>query len=252
VIDLAHPAKFWLPPKPAIIRNAADIKKPDLGLLPGLVPVPSSPGPSMSLIGTQSDTVARTTYTFSVDIGNAVNNRVIVIEVSTAIGSGTVTSVTGTIAGVTFSRLIDQTVSVSYGAIIAAICPASAGAGLQTVSINGGASNLSYMAIASYRCLNIKSLMPTATLINSADPSTGTIDVAARGLLFAHARCGNSTPTYSWVGINEDYDYTVGATNRTTSGGGYQAGVAETGRTVTATRSIGGGNNHNLVAASIR
>lgn len=221
-------------------------------MLPGLTQMLSSPMPSMSYIGPQNDTVGRTTYTFSVDIGAAVNNRAVIILVSAAIGSGTVSAVTGTIAGVTFNRLIDLSASVSYGAIIGAVVPASAGSGAQTVSINGGASNLTYMAIASYRCLNISSLTPTATMTSTADPGTGAINMAARGLLFAHARCGNATPMYTWTGINEDFDYTVGATSRTTSGGSYQAGAAETSRSVTVTRSVGGGNNFNLVAASIR
>lgn len=219
-------------------------------MLPGIAPQPAVPQvPSSVFIGSQWNDTSLTSYTFSVDIGAAANNRVIVIAVG-GNSTGTPTTVSGTIAGVAFTVLKDQISGTGYGAIIAAVVPASAGAGLQNVVINT-ATALQSCCVGAWRCLNIKSITPAATMSSVADPGTGTINVPAQGLLFATARCGVVAPTYTWVGVTQDFTQTNVGVTRAVSGGSYRATAAETGRTVTATRTAGG-NAFILVAVSLR
>lgn len=164
--------------------------------------------------------------------------------------TGTPTTISGTIAGVAFTVLKDQLNSTGYSALVAAVVPASAGSGLQNVVVNTGTAWQS-AALAAWRCLNLKSITPAATLASNADPGTGTINIPAQGLLFATARCGYVAPTYTWTGVVQDFSITNPAVTRAISGGSYQATAAETARTVTATRTSGG-NNFVLVAASLR
>ncbi|OBQ82436.1 hypothetical protein A9K71_25975 [Mesorhizobium sp. WSM3873] len=221
-------------------------------MLPGIAPPKAGLLlPSKSFIATAYNDISLSSYNFTVDTG-AATERSVVCEVLGSGNSGSITSISGTIAGVAFSILVDTIVASTYAAIVAAKLPSSIAAGNQTVSIVCGASwGAQMMSIASYRCLNLRSLVPTATLVSSANPGTGTINVDDHGLLFACARCGNSAPTYTWAGITEEYDFTVGTSGRSASGGSYQANAAEVGRMVTATRSVTG-INYGLVAAVLR
>jgi hypothetical protein len=214
-----------------------------------LYPIIGSQGPTFSIGALQSDTVSRTTYTFTVDVGAADDSRAMHF-LCTGNSSTSMLFSSGTIAGVSLGNSIDLQVSASYACILSARVPASAGSGNQTLSITLTAA-ATYLTIFPYRSLMLNSLTPVATMTSSANPGTGTIDVSERGLLLSAARCGNSAPTYTWTGVNEDFDATIGATGRSASGGSYQAGVAEVGRTVTATRSVAG-NNYTMVAASFR
>ncbi|RWI45976.1 MAG: hypothetical protein E5X38_30590 [Mesorhizobium sp.] len=215
-----------------------------------LDPIIGSQGPTFSIGALQSDTVSRTTYTFTVDIGAADDARAMhFLCTTTATGASTSFS-SGTIAGASLANSIDLQVSVSYCTILSARVPASAGSGNQTLSITLS-SAATYFTVFPYRSMMLNSLTPVATLTSSANPGTGAINVSERGLLFATARQGNTTCTYTWAGVNEDFDATIGATGRSASGGSYQAGAAEVGRTVTATRSAAG-NNFTMVAASFR
>lgn len=220
-------------------------------MLPGIRPSwQSQPIPSMSFIGTQDQVATANSYNFSVDIGPAANNRIILIHVDgTSVANAS--TITGTIAGVAFTVL-----SASFGAnpslsaIVAAVVPASGGSGVQTVTINTATQLLS-IGIASYRILNLKSLTPTASYNNASNPAAGTLNIAAGGLAFATARCGATNPTYTWTGITEDYDFTGSTSGRSLSGGSYQAGVAETARAIAGTRTAGG-NNFATAGVSLR
>ena len=215
-----------------------------------LTPVIGASGPSFTPGTVAWNDTALTTYTLSVDIGAADDSRSMIFCIIANSTGSSVAFSSGTIAGIALSKPADFQNTTSYCAFVAANVPASAGSGTQTLSItlNGPSSFITAMP---YRCLLLNSLVATATMSSSANPGTGTINVSERGLLFAGARQGNVSNTYTWTGVNEDYDFIVGTTTRAVSGGSYQATAAEVGRTVTATRSAAG-NNFTMLAASFR
>ena len=203
------------------------------------------PLPVKQFVSSLFDTSALSAYTISVDTGLPSPQRCILVMCSSNVAP---VGLSGTIGGVAITWVSSVSNSVSWCGIGIARVPS--GLGAQNVVVSLGTS-AAYCTVATYRLYNIRSIAAAFTASSTANPGSTTINVPKNGLLFANAREGNVSSTYTWTGVAEDYDTDVTGQSRSISGGSYQAIEAETARGVMATRASNG-NNYVMGAASFR
>jgi hypothetical protein len=217
-LDLAPPP-IWLPPKPAIIRPAAE---PVRAFIPGLtVPfVAKVPPATVSYRATAGDAGNNSTYTFSsVDIGSAASNRYIVAAVlNSSAGASNLTS--ATIAGVSATIL-----KAAYGGgssdIAATLIGASVASGTTgTISVTFSTGQVR-CAIGVWAVYGLQSTTPVATASSIVNPASFSIATQSGGIVIAAGNSGDSAGTASWTGVTERFDYATEFQSQ--SGGDYSA-----------------------------
>lgn len=175
-------------------------------MLPGFIPTIITPSVSVEYITTVSDTVDRTTYTYTgTSIGEADTLRYIVLVMTG--GATTVRTISSfTLGGNAMTLVFSQdTASANIAPSVWAISvPTGTTADISvTFSTSGTVQN----AISVYRVLGLYSTTATATASDSGNsPMTGTVAVATNGIVFAGARntSGGGTP-YSLSNVIQDY-----------------------------------------------
>lgn len=88
---------------------------------------------------------------------------------------------------------------------------------------------------------------PADEISSTANPLTGTIDCAAGGIIVGMAGGGGGNRTFTWSGLTERLDTTIGADGNM-SGASDNFAAAVSGRTVEATQSAD--NNHGMVVGA--
>jgi hypothetical protein len=247
---------LWLPPKPAIIMPAPEIKRPvDFrpAILPGLV-LPVVTGSSVTPISNafQQDAIDinnNTTYTFtSQNIGAADPTRRVIVGLTWRCNGTFAVVSSATIAGSAATIHIQGASNTdSNAAFISLLVPTGTTATI-VVNMSAGARNLD---CAIWRQVNESSASPTATQTASAASNTVSlnINVPANGSLYACGNCRTSaaqTP-FGWTGVTERYD--VGAEADAESSGASETGLAlETPRNVSFT-TVGGSSPKSVMVA---
>jgi len=178
-------------------------------------------------------------YTFSgVSFGVADTGRRIVVHIySTGDGDARIASMT--IGGVSGAEIVSATHNVNtYSYLFHAIAPTGT---TGDIVVNTTSGNFNNVAFGSWRVLNSDSTV-SDTLTNSSEPSTGTIDCPANGVVIAGG--GNDSDSVSsntWTGVSESFEQ-VFATNRHSTGGFTEYAAAQTDLTVTMDWTTDGAN----------
>jgi len=212
-----------------------------MSLLPIFVPqIPAT----VTYIGNTLDTVDRTTYTFaSHSLGTAAADRKIVVatygqRASVSVSTLTVNGVSASLVKAQQVSSADRTVEIWQAAV------PTGTTGDIVVTFSGGAS--AHCSVGVWAVYGATSAAH-AMLGNSSNPSTGTINVPAGGVLIA-ASVNNNASTNTWTGPTEKFDATL-ETNTGQSGASDAYAATQTGLTVTATYSAGA-TQQSLAAAS--
>jgi hypothetical protein len=229
---------LWLPPKPAIILPAPEIKRPVKfwpAYLPGIA-MPFAPAsvattPVSSAFRTSAvNSADQTTYTFTAqDIGAAAATRRVVVVVGASAG-GAVTLSSATIGGVSATIHVNVN-DFPHISIISAQVPTGT-TGDVVVTFSAGVQDA---GIGVYRMINEGSSSPfaTASVSASTTPSVS-IDVPTNGSLFAGSIVNSffGANTFTWTGATERYDAVVETNNAYHSGASETGLSSQTGRTV--------------------
>jgi hypothetical protein len=166
------------------------------------------------------------TATFTSAVSSVAYSRYILcLAGGVASGAGTFSS--ATIAGVAATPLGSDVTSTNTTAraFIAAIPGGTSG----DIVVNWtGSKEATYLAY--YEITGISSTTPIGTGGTTTGNSGQAITTVAGGFLYGFA-CANSTFTCTWTNITEDFDFTGGTGNHSSSG----AHIATTGSSVTAT-----------------
>ncbi|RAZ75849.1 hypothetical protein [Mesorhizobium atlanticum] len=255
MITLPPPAEFWLPPKPAIIRHAPDIKVPDLkhGILPGIAPKLASNAPlAASYVTNATDSSAATTYTFSNHaIGAAATNRYILVQVS-----GTVSAVSRNITSITVGGSTPTTLATTSGTTQRGcqgfyIISIPTGTTATTVVTFDGSMQCAQLSV--WRLTGLSSLTAVDTQYVESSSTTNlscTINVKNGGAIFAGSVNRGNLPTQTWSGANKENGAVV---NTFTFSSADATGLAaQTGRAVSIAWSGGSGFQGTLLAVSLR
>jgi hypothetical protein len=249
------PAAFWLPPKPAIIRHASDIKVPDLnlGILAGIAPKLASNVPlAASYVTNATDSSGATTYTFSNHaIGASATNRYVLIQVS-----GTVSGVSRNIASVTVGGNTPTVLATTSGTSQRGcqgfyIISIPAGTTATTVVTFDGGMQCAQISI--WRLAGLSSLTPVDTqYVESSSTTDLSCNINARsgGAIFAGSVNRGNLPTQTWSGADKENGavvntFTFSSADATTL-------AAQTARPVSIAWSGGSGFQGTLLAVSLR
>lgn len=190
------------------------------------------------------------TYTFSdVDIGTASSSRYVVVLISFASLSGTLTS--STIAGQSATELVNAFGGTS-GRLSIVGATISSGT-TATIVVNFSAAPLR-CTIATYAVYDLQSTTPVNTLsvgsATSGNSLSGSINVEKGGVVIGGSYINSASVTTTFTNLTEDFER-VEESARTTAGGADLC-VATTNLTITATFSATLPDNKALIAASFR
>jgi hypothetical protein len=181
---------IWLPPKPAIIRPAPEVKKANF--LPGWFPgaVAGLSGPTIEHIASTADSSNNVIYTFAgQSFGATSADRRIIVAVGGGHGSGNLSLSTVTIGGVsaTIHVSTDNNGNTRNGHAAVASAPIPTGtSGDIVVEYATDALNMQECVISVYRATNLTSGTPFDTA-TSDNASALLIDIPANGFLIACA-----------------------------------------------------------------
>lgn len=180
------------------------------------LPVPAEAGGISYLQQVASGTDA-SSYTFSSQsLGTAAADRYIVVVVNARTLAGTALS-SITVAGVTATLGVNYTRAGS--AQIAAIGVAAVPTGTTgdiVLNFNGTMRRAGYGA---YRVTGLSSATANDTATDDSDPADFLLDIPAGG--FGVGVCGDATTggaTYTWTGLDEDFDAVLEAANANYTG----------------------------------
>lgn len=181
------------------------------GFSPGLISASVTAPASVTFIASPIDASGLTTYTFSsVAIGVVgASDAVFVVVNGENISSGTINSVT--IDGETMTEIVSigSLGAGESGRKSAIYAIKSSTLATSSDVVVTWSSTASRCGIGAYVGENISNITAFDTLsVNSGDPMTGNINVESGGIIIAGAR-DNSTSTYTWTNLTEDYDVTV-------------------------------------------
>lgn len=223
------PPKLWMPPKPAIIRNAPDLLEPTLGYTPGFAPsVGRHKATTITYIGSHGSGSGASSYNHG-NFTIPADGIMLVWTIGRYVGQ-TITAVT--IGGVAGAGVPDAS----------ALPPPNGGfwyrevaAGSRAVSVafSGGVldNTVSVWLITNYRFAT-----PFRGTIEQVGPSVTThsrsIAIPARGVAAWGFVNYDNTGSVTWTGATERYDASVGSGRR--SSADYSAGEAAEVRTATA------------------
>src|SRR5882672_2885076 len=183
---------LWLPPKPAIIRQA----EPELikaNFLPGWFPAGAAvatPPPSLEFLQFTEDTVDRTTYTFtSQNLGAADATRRIVVCCMWSDGSTATTITSANIAGIAATIHVASDNDIQGNcAIFSALVPTGTSGTITFTVTAGGGGSVDRGAIAVYRALNETVASPNATASDTTISSkvlSVTVNIPVNGWVVA-------------------------------------------------------------------
>jgi hypothetical protein len=234
---------LWLPPKPAIIIPAPEIKRPvDFRpcLLPGMV-LPIVSGSTVTPISntflqvSSGITGTSTTKSFtSQNIGAADATRRIICAVNWRKDAAASVLTSVTIGGVaaTIHTAVTTTPTRQGTAIASALVPTGTTATVDVVIAGTGSRT---MFVALWRQINESSSSPTdanTVTANSLTVAT-TINIPTNGCLYTTAMLSASgATTFTWTGATERYDSLVIGTD------GSGSGASETGMTLETARAV--------------
>ncbi len=198
IFDLPpDPPKFWLP-KPAIIRPATDLVRPQ-GLIKARRRSVGSPPATIAFLSPlRGNSSNLTTYNFTAhNLGAADSDRIIGVALG-ASGGGTPTGNTLTVDGFGLTKAV--TVNSGSGNYVAEIWMGAVG-GVNTsgtVSITFSRSMFD-CCIAVFGCRKLKSITPTATDTELVDNTAMTAARLAGGVGIGVVITGSSN-TWNWSG----------------------------------------------------
>jgi len=206
----------------------------------------SEPVPSKSFLGTDSDAVNKTNWSFtSFPLGAAHSRRAIVVAANS---NQTVSAVT--IAGVTSTQLINITTSGSASLWIALVPTGTSGTIDVTTSVSAG-----QVGIAGWRVINLRSLAAQDTDDDAAGNTSAslTLNVPANGVVITNTRLLIASTHYRLsVGdtqlVEGDASYSV--SGLVSSGQWDWTGVTE--RADVVVESSAGGANQSTVGVVLR
>lgn len=218
------PPKFWLPPKPAIIRSVSEYRaleamnrKRRRAVAPNII---------IGAVGTPYTSSANAaTYTATGLPSVGASERGVILIGGRDSTTRAITSVT--IGGQAAVELHHQDSSGSTAALY--IGPVGA-SGDVVVNVATGWLRIS---VALLPCQNIQSATPTDTGGSTADPATDTMNCSAGGAIFGVVIWANGVTT-TWTGISELYDHSPEAGIQV-SGAALAFTAVQSGLTVTAT-----------------
>lgn len=249
MLDFAVPPIEF--PKPAIIRPATEELlryggDPMAANLPGLMPVIAAsgqPASSATYVDTQTDSVDRTTYTFTANLGAGTHCVIVICGRAASAGRSIVSLTADSVAGAEASFINSGSgLSNVIGIwIVAAFGPA------KTVVVQFSGA-MARCGIDTYGVDRLLSATPThANRTSSASPPSTTVNCEAGGFIIGGA-CNNGS-SWSWTNLTERTDYDVEGSQRQSSACD-NFSVTQTGLTITATPS--GGSNQGMALAAFR
>lgn len=150
-------------------------------------------------------------YTFSgQSIGTADADRTVVVAVGSR-KAGAATTITGvTVGGNAATQLVQQSNTVTNTCVVGLYAIDVASGTTADIVVTFGASMIR-CGISVYRVLGI-STTPHDTATSTSSPNLDTsIDVTADGGIIGVAFGGSTGPLFTWSGITQDYDESVGA-----------------------------------------
>lgn len=186
---------LWLPPKPAIIRPASEVKKANF--LPGWFPAGAVAGPSGATLEHIASTADGSnpidnTYTFAgQSFGAAASDRRIIVAAGGGHGTSSITLLSITIGGVAATLHVNANNNGNTRnghAAIASVALAAGTSGDIVVEYDPGAgiSIMQECVISVYRTTGLGSGTPFDTASTNA-PGSLLIDIPANGFLIACA-----------------------------------------------------------------
>lgn len=202
---------LWIPPKPAIIRPAQEIKR--ASFLPGQFPPPvmAFAAPTLVYVTQATNSADQSSYTFSsTSLGAAKITRTIVLAVNVreTLLADAITA-TVTIAGVSAAQQSTSTSTVVGGRTSSFIFSAkvpSETTGNVVVTLN---RTVSRCGIGVWAVYDLKSNTATASASStSLGVQTLSVNVQPGGVVVGTS-FANVNPTFTWSGLTEDYETVV-------------------------------------------
>jgi hypothetical protein len=247
-IDLVPPP-IWLPPKPAIVRPADDIRPPRLAMLPGIMPVVQSGKPAVVVDyrNTYVNGTSTATPSFaSCDIGTAASDRLVVVGAAGEGNSGV------TLSGVTIGgNAATQAAAGAFSENNAGLFYLRVASGTTaTIAVTFSSAKLR-SGIVVYALYNVVSDTPYDT--NTAGASATSVSVTsfaspAKGAVIGVAS-KSSASISGWTNLTLDSSVAMGGTNNI-SGASKATSTGSGGETITATSS--GSSRCQIAVASWR
>lgn len=182
---------LWLPPKPAIIRPAVEVKKANL--LPGWFPggaVAGPAGPDLSFLSAAANAANQASYTFSsLSFGTAASNRLLIAAITGNTSGSIATLLSSTIGGVSATIHAQANTSANtrngHAAVVSALVTAGTSGDLVITWDTAGA--MLDCEYALYRVTGLVSTTPTDTATDSGAAPSLLIDRANLGFIIAAA-----------------------------------------------------------------
>lgn len=217
LIDAPPPLKFWLPPKPAIIRSAPDLIRP--ATLPGFMPIGSpvaaAAGKVLTYRNYYLDASNNSTYTFTAtDVGSAEATRRVIVGAHQYGGSVTLTS--ATIGGVSATEVTTDSANTAQTLLLIAHVPTGTTADV-VLTWSGSTSG---SAVSVWTATGLSSDTAVDSGRSATNPATDTISTVDGGFIIGVFTInGNGVlSTTTWSGVAEDFDVQL-ESNASISGG---------------------------------
>lgn len=196
--------------------------------------------PTVSYRTAAQDGTGQTTYTFSAqDIGAAASDRYVVVGIA-ARGQASISSVT--IGGVSATKIKEQGNTDVAGLYIAAV--PSGTTGDVVVTLPGAGLRAAIGVWALYGLSGSGAAETTAS--STSDPATLSLTTSPNAIVIGLAY-NDSALSFSWVGLTENFDTAIAASNAYSG-----ASVSASGGALTITATMGGAGNHAAVSAAFK
>jgi hypothetical protein len=203
---------------------------------------------SFSLTASSVNTGGLSTYTFSgLSLGQEASNRRIIVALAGQNQTRTVTSLT--VAGVAATRIIGDN-PIASGRATAQLWIADVPSGTTgnvVVTLSGG--SWSGCAVGLYAAYDLTTNTPHDSKQATSSTTQASLNLAYKSgfIIAVAAQAANAATSFTWSGLNEDFDLDMEPTNRPASGASLTTSTEGT-QTITAT--TGGADSLCLVAAS--
>jgi len=249
------PPKFWLPPKPAIVRAASlELTKLAMPIMGTFAAAsvnalrPKSPSNTLAIseLAEVSNSSDLTTYNFtSYSFGDADADRVLIVACYLHHTSSARTANSMTVGGTSATEVIEQATAGGSSASIWIVELPTGTSGTISVTASGACQSCGIRAL---RVVGLSSTTAHDTATDTADPLDLGIDVPANGLVVAVGGSFGGGGSYTHSEIDEITDAIIESNQVWTVG--YRAyAAAQTGLAVQLDHSTGTGT-HTGVAAS--
>lgn len=210
MIDFSPPPKLWTPPKPAIIRHAADIQR--ASFIPGMAGVVGFAkkllAASIAMVDHQISTSTAGVQTFTCNAGLLGIKKDLIICSSAGASGATARSSSIKVDSVSATKLLEDQSSNSVASmfIIGGITADSVSVEITWSPAPGG------VGVGVFAAYGLQSR--TAYFSGTTNSNNGAINMNARagGVAVGYKmaiRSSGASPTYTWTNMTERFDETI-------------------------------------------